>query len=70
VKNNRWAERPTFCGRIIMKVKKELTKAEKAELYDKMIEARRKGAEITNNISLEARKERARKAALARWHKD
>lgn len=53
-----------------MKVKKELTKAEKAELYDKMIEARRKGAEITNNISPEARKERARKAALARWHKN
>jgi hypothetical protein len=55
---------------VVMKVKKELTKAEKAELYDKMIEARRKGAEITNNISPEARKERARKAALARWHKN
>lgn len=52
-----------------MKKTKELTIEEKAELYDKMIEDRRKGAAKANAISPEARKERARKAALARWKK-
>lgn len=42
---------------------------EKAALYDSMIADRRKGADATNAISPEARKERAKKAAAARWHK-
>ena len=41
----------------------------KAEEYDKMISARRKGAEIANNISPEERTARAKKAAAARWGK-
>ena len=41
----------------------------KADLYDKMIETRRKGAQKTNNISPEQRRLRAKKAAAARWGK-
>lgn len=48
---------------------KELTQAEKAKLYEKMIEARRRGAEATNNVPQEVRTARAKKAALARWKK-
>lgn len=43
--------------------------AQKATAYDKMIEARRKGAEKANAISAEERKARAKKAAKARWQK-
>ncbi|MCR5700192.1 MAG: hypothetical protein K6G49_02050 [Candidatus Saccharibacteria bacterium] len=39
----------------------------KALLYDKMIEDRRKGANIVNNIPKEERKKRAQAAAAARW---
>lgn len=42
---------------------------EKLEEYEKMVEARRRGASITNSISPEARRERARKAVQARWEK-
>lgn len=52
-----------------MKDKKELTLEEKAQLYEKLIESRRKGARMTNNISPEARKARAKKAVEARWKK-
>lgn len=52
-----------------MKQNYELTLDEKARLYDEMIESRRKGAEIVNNISPEARRARAKKAAEARWKK-
>lgn len=41
--------------------------AEKLAKYEEMVAARRRGAEKTNNIPPEARKERARKAAQARW---
>jgi hypothetical protein len=50
-----------------MKMDKEI--AEKLAKYEKMIEARRRGAEKTNSIPPEARKERAKKAAQARWSK-
>ena len=46
---------------------KEICK--KAELYDKMIADRRKGANVINNIPAEDRKKRAQKAAAARWNK-
>lgn len=41
----------------------------KALLYDKMVDARRKGAQKTNNITPEQRSARAKKAAAARWGK-
>jgi hypothetical protein len=41
----------------------------KAELYDKMVEARRRGAMKTNSISKEALSARNKKASMARWNK-
>lgn len=41
----------------------------KAHLYDKMVEARRRGAEKANAVSADERKARAIKAAKARWAK-
>lgn len=42
---------------------------EKAEKYDKMIEARRKGAMVTNSVSKEELRARAKKAVAARMAK-
>ena len=42
---------------------------EKALLYDKMIDARRRGAAAINRIAPAERKKRAQIAAAARWHK-
>lgn len=42
---------------------------DKAQKYDQMIAARRKGAKMANAISAEERSERAKKAVAARWAK-